>query len=345
MISFLITIDFKGFINDIKWSNPPYLVTTLDESIYTLLSKSDKTRLQEFLENKFDNHSSIQVLSNVSLTQENEKFRLFILPIEDLFMICGIDEEYLANSFCSIDDSIDIVSRFMDVAKDCTGKDNFNTARSARYQFEKIQHLNNELINTKRLLEKANVKLNELNEDLNNKLVKDSLTGLLSRYQYRREIENLISQSPKAKGIFAFIDIDGFKKINDTYGHGFGDLYLIEFAKRLKKVKCENSLVMRIAGDEFGIYVHDVKMDTDQMSKNIWERLRDEIVSPSLNIDGNDLSITISAGMAVYNEDTEEIYELIEFADFAMYVAKRAGKNNYHKFQMSEYEKSTEYKG
>lgn len=91
-------------------------------------------------------------------------------------------------------------------------------------QFGKIQTLNNELINTRRLLEKANAQLNTLNETLNNRLVKDALTGLVSRYQYRAEMEFFIAKNPGKPGVFTFMDItlDNFKGVNDNYGHGAG---------------------------------------------------------------------------------------------------------------------------
>ncbi|MFA6783922.1 MAG: diguanylate cyclase, partial [Sphaerochaeta sp.] len=123
--------------------------------------------------------------------------------------------------------------------------------------FEQIQLLNNELVNAQRKLQKANIQLKHLNEELNNRLVKDPLTSLVRCYQYRSEIDRTISLQPKMLGLFAFIDIDDFKHINDTLGHAAGDQYLMEFARRLQSLDFGMATIcMRIAGDEFGLYLH-----------------------------------------------------------------------------------------
>jgi PleD family two-component response regulator len=114
-----------------------------------------------------------------------------------------------------------------------------------REQFVKIQKLNSDLVNTQRQLKKANSALNRLNQDLNNRLVRDALTGLVSRYQYRQEIELAISRAPEKRGIFTFVDLDDFKRINDTYGHAAGDRYLKEFADRLGRLPFDSLICMR----------------------------------------------------------------------------------------------------
>lgn len=118
---------------------------------------------------------------------------------------------------------------------------------SARYRFEEIQKLNSEMINVRRKLEKANIEKDMANKELQGRLIKDALTGLIGRYQYWGEIDLVIKRNPGKYGVCSFIDIDNFKSINDIYGHAAGDAYLIEFARRLNEINIPNTLKIRIS--------------------------------------------------------------------------------------------------
>ncbi len=201
---------------------------------------------------------------------------------------------------------------------------------------ERMQKLNNELINKTREIEKMNKKLNHLNAILNNRLVKDPLTGLVSRYQYRDEMLIAIKKMKSSFGYFCFIDIDNFKSVNDTYGHDTGDRYLQEFANRLASLPIENCIKMRIAGDEFALFISDVKAIDKSALQAIWEIIRSSVIYP-IKIDQVSLNLSISLGIAVYGKDTDDIHLLIDYADFAMYQAKRQGKNQMGIFNKSEY--------
>ena len=205
---------------------------------------------------------------------------------------------------------------------------------------EEIQKLNNELINTKRQLQKANMKLNTKNKVLEGRLVKDALTGLISRYQYWTEIEKLIEKHKNKQGIFVFMDLDGFKNINDTYGHSTGDVFLTEFANRLKKIDIENSIKIRIAGDEFALFTQGYEKVTKETTDEIWNKINKEITEYPIEINGVEIPVSISCGMAVYGKDTEDINKLIEYGDFAMYKAKNSGKGTYSLFDIEEYKEN-----
>ncbi|NCB40999.1 MAG: GGDEF domain-containing protein [Clostridia bacterium] len=176
-----------------------------------------------------------------------------------------------------------------------------------------------------------------MNNVLHNRLVKDALTGLVSRYQYSEEMKIKISQNPNMYGVFTFIDIDDFKSVNDIYGHGVGDAYLIGFANRLMALPVENMIHMRIGGDEFGLFSYGLSEVDSVYVNSLWETIKRTVLSKPLEIDGKQMKISISAGMAVYGKDTENIYELIDFADAAMYHAKKSGKD-----QMRLFIKSTD---
>ena len=182
--------------------------------------------------------------------------------------------------------------------------------------------------------------LNRVNRDLDNRLVRDALTGLVSRYQYRQEIELAISLAPEKRGIFTFVDLDDFKRINDTYGHAAGDRYLKEFADRLGRLPFENIICMRIAGDEFGFYIHGYDTVEKADIRAIWDRMKELVLKRPVQLGDVQEKVFCSAGMAVYGRDTENVYELIEYADFAMYEAKKSGKNSFSEFDPERYRKA-----
>jgi diguanylate cyclase (GGDEF)-like protein len=122
------------------------------------------------------------------------------------------------------------------------------------------------------------------------------------------------------------IDIDNFKKINDTYGHMAGDRVLIEVASRLKSVMREYDTVSRIGGDEFVILA--VEIETREQVEIMASRLLEFATVPI--IDKNSIiHPTISIGIAMYPEDGRTPDNLIKAADTALYISKESGKNSY----------------
>ena len=273
---------------------------------------------------------------NLELRSPKRQISVCFLASEKSILVHGIDVMELGIE-SSMPALKKMIYNFMKVLHMYDGKVITDNERIMRFQFEQIQKLNNDLLNTQRQLQKANAQLKRANEVLNNRLVKDALTGRLSRYQYREEIDMLIKTSPDKKGIFTFIDIDDFKSINDNYGHNVGDIYLKIFAKRLSKLNFENAIFMRISGDEFGVYIHGYDEVNDDYIKKVWEEIEDKILSSQFEIQDNKHFIYCSAGMAVYPNDTDSVFELIEYADFAMYKAKKSGKNSYRRFNKSDY--------
>ncbi len=202
--------------------------------------------------------------------------------------------------------------------------------------YNSIQKLNNDLLNKTRETEKLNSQLNRVNSILNSRLVKDPLTGLISRYQYSDEIDLAIKKNPNAYGIFCFIDIDKFKDVNDEYGHSIGDLYLVEFAKRLKSLNYPNSIKMRIAGDEFGLYIPNIH-DVDELTiKQVAINIHDSLCFP-IEISNLKLNLNFSLGISIYNKDTSDVHLLIDYADFAMYRTKKNPETFYEIFCLEEY--------
>lgn len=336
--TFLIVVDKNLNINLTFWYEPAYLISPYQTSLKDLIDERDWDKLEKRIRQAFMKEEILSCEESYRLSTGDSEISLCMLKMHDQVLIHGV-ERILFSSGPSCEVMRHHIHRFMNVIKD-SQSEVFLTSdndRMVREQFEEIQSLNSNLLNMQRQVQKANIMMNQLNIDLTNRLVKDSLTGLVSRYQYREEIELLISEKPSHYGIFAFIDLDDFKSVNDTYGHRAGDVFLKEFADRLVKLPFENMICMRIAGDEFGVYIHGYdSVSLEDMSK-IWSQMKDTVLNRPIKISGEDLPLSFSVGMSVYNKDTTEIYDLIEHADFAMYEAKNAGKNGFNFFNAEHY--------
>ena len=123
-----------------------------------------------------------------------------------------------------------------------------------------------------------------------------------------------------------YLDLDGFKQINDTLGHGAGDILLKMVAARLVETVREEDTVARLGGDEFMLSLWHVS-GTDYAATVALRVI--EAVSKPYGIEGNSVSITTSAGVAIYPVHGEDADTLMKSADLALYEAKHAGKNTF----------------
>ena len=336
LTGFLLECDKNGKILNVYWNEPTYIVSPYQKRLTDLFSEDVKQDLEAMIVKSKDVSEMLYCSKNLELRSPKRQISVCFLASEKSILVHGIDVMELGIE-SSMPALKKMIYNFMKVLHMYDGKVITDNERIMRFQFEQIQKLNNDLLNTQRQLQKANAQLKRANEVLNNRLVKDALTGLVSRYQYREEIDMLIKTSPDKKGIFTFIDIDDFKRINDNFGHKVGDIYLKIFANRLSKLNFDNAIFMRISGDEFGVYIHGYEEVNDDYIKKVWEEIEDKIPSSQFEIQDNKHFIYCSAGMAVYPNDTDSVFELIEYADFAMYKAKKSGKNSYRRFNKSDY--------
>ena len=166
----------------------------------------------------------------------------------------------------------------------------------------------------------------------------DMLTKLPNRFMFNEVIvrEILHVKRENKKLALLFLDFDGFKNVNDFYGHDMGDELLIKSAKRLKNAIRESDYIFRFGGDEF-VFLSSGFNDENDIVK-IAEKLKNTFSEPFL-IKGYLLKIGISIGIAVYPDDAQTSEELLRNADIAMYKAKEAGKNRYVFFEEKMYEK------
>ena len=156
----------------------------------------------------------------------------------------------------------------------------------------------------------------------------DGLTGLPNRSLAHDRIEVSLAHVKRGGTRLAvlFLDLDNFKNVNDSLGHEWGDKLLLQVANRLVSQVREEDTVARLGGDEFLILVAAVA--TDEVVVDLAKRLLHSFASP-FNVDGNDLFVTASIGVAFYPEDGATAGVLTKHADIAMYQAKANGKNRY----------------
>jgi diguanylate cyclase (GGDEF)-like protein len=174
----------------------------------------------------------------------------------------------------------------------------------------------------------------------------DVLTNLPNRYLFIDRLKHAILYAERKKMLMAilFIDLDNFKRINDTLGHTLGDHLLQHAADRL--IKClrktdsiarlpkdeSGSVVARMGGDEFTLILEDIR-DTKEISQ-VAKRIMNILAEP-FTIDAQEIFTTASIGIAVYPFDGDDIDILMKHADVAMYQAKRQGRNNYQFYSHS----------
>lgn len=155
----------------------------------------------------------------------------------------------------------------------------------------------------------------------------DFLTQLPNRRLFEERLNHAIESANFNKGLIAvmYLDLDGFKQINDTFGHDLGDLLLKEVASRLTACIGNKDTVARLAGDEFTILLPETTIDN---AKHVAERIIGTL-SNKVSVQNVVISITPSIGIAFCDDFNMEVRNLLKYADGAMYRAKQNGKNNY----------------
>ncbi|ANU15520.1 diguanylate cyclase/phosphodiesterase (GGDEF & EAL domains) with PAS/PAC sensor(s) [Planococcus halocryophilus Or1] len=187
-------------------------------------------------------------------------------------------------------------------------------------------------------IEQRTVEVTSKNEQLEKVIQKmeelayyDVLSGLPNRRLFLEKLEDFIRDAKQQSEKFAvvFIDLDRFKNVNDSFGHEFGDLLLQGFSEKIKENLRSDDVISRQGGDEFTIILNNI-YDEHDISPLI-HRLQTALAKPII-INGQELHISMSIGIAVYPKDGETTGELLKHADSAMYSAKAKGKNNFQFF-------------
>ncbi len=197
-------------------------------------------------------------------------------------------------SLYSVKDENNVTTHFVGIFNDITGR------KAAENQLKKLAHY-------------------------------DTLTGLPNRSQFTERLKWTIEVSHRdnQQAALMFLDLDRFKLVNDTLGHQAGDQLLIEFAKRMITNVREVDTVSRLAGDEFTIILNNIK--SPEEAGHISRKILDSLKNP-IQLQGRDIFVSTSIGIALYPNDGTTANQLIKNADSAMYHAKERGRNNFQFF-------------
>lgn len=168
--------------------------------------------------------------------------------------------------------------------------------------------------------------LAQAHEQLNKIAITDGLTNLANRRTFQHAFDVMLNRAQRRSGHLCLIlcDIDYFKRINDTYGHPFGDLVLKIIADTLAETVRKVDLVARYGGEEFAIILED---SDENGGREMAERIRKKVEALSLHKDNNTVTMTISSGLAAFPEDGDKKSQLIDHSDQALYHAKASGRN------------------
>ncbi|MET0333373.1 MAG: EAL domain-containing protein [Rhizobacter sp.] len=184
-------------------------------------------------------------------------------------------------------------------------------------------------------LQQANSELQSANDELQRRAFQDPLTQLPNRLLFEDRLNHALARSTRDGGssrhrlAVLFVDLDGFKPINDSLGHAIGDQVLCAIANRLQAACRERDTVARVGGDEFVLLIEDLVDDADApaLATRVVEAIREPILHGTQS-----LQLSSSVGIAVY-PDHGPADRLMAHADAAMYAAKRAGGNTYALFE------------
>ena len=171
----------------------------------------------------------------------------------------------------------------------------------------------------------------EYEEKIRYQAFHDALTGLPNRLLFQDHLEKALSLAKRTHKSLAtfFLDIDGFKKVNDTLGHDVGDFLLQAVAQRLLSLVRSSDTVARMGGDEFTIILSEIEHPEDAalLANKVLEAIRQPFF-----LNEETIHVTTSIGISLYPLNGQDIQTLMKQADIAMYVTKNSGKNNFHFF-------------
>lgn len=177
--------------------------------------------------------------------------------------------------------------------------------------------------------------LNQIIDKIENFLLFDSLTKVYNRYGFELLVNKILKKIDS--GVIFFMDLDGFKYINESFGHNIGDIALKIVSERLRSI-CEKNplgikiILGRIGGDEFALFFSSKLDYKNYLDIQIFAMKVIEIISEKIKINEMDLNLGISIGIAIYPKDGKSLNELLTNSDLAMYHSKYTSKNTFHFF-------------
>jgi diguanylate cyclase (GGDEF)-like protein len=168
-----------------------------------------------------------------------------------------------------------------------------------------------------------------LEDQLVHEAFHDSLTALANRALFTDRVEHALKRRSRDTGGIAvlFLDLDGFKEVNDSLGHAAGDQLLMQVAVRLRSCVWAGDTVARVGGDEFAVLIEGLDDKAEAVAARITETLREPFV-----VEGQELHVRASVGIAVRDPDVESADQLLRNADLAMYRAKATGEGSFERY-------------
>ncbi|MCI0654646.1 MAG: EAL domain-containing protein [Methylococcaceae bacterium] len=181
-----------------------------------------------------------------------------------------------------------------------------------------------------------------LTEQLNYQATHDPLTGLINRHEFERRANRLISslRQDKTEHALCFLDLDQFKVVNDTCGHGAGDEMLRQLARLLLTIVRKHDTLARLGGDEFGILMEQCSLD---QAHRVAELLQKAIQEYQFNWEGRNFRVGVSIGLVAIAGGMNNFTELLKQADAACYMAKDRGRNRIHVYHPEDIELATRH--
>jgi diguanylate cyclase (GGDEF)-like protein/PAS domain S-box-containing protein len=171
----------------------------------------------------------------------------------------------------------------------------------------------------------------QLEDQLSHQAFHDSLTSLANRALFKDRVEHALARTKRQTPSVAvlFLDLDGFKEVNDSLGHAAGDRLLIQVGQRLGACVRPSDTVARFGGDEFAVLIEDASDDVELAT--LAERILEELRQPFF-VHDRELHVSGSMGIARMESDVESVDQLLRNADLAMYRAKAAGPGRYERY-------------
>lgn len=294
-------IFFKFIFNE---SGLPIII--IDKDLNVLYKSNGCENLIELIEEK--NLMDIVVKDypyklNLPETRESEKFRI---------PIYGMDKSVVEMTGIIINTGDLYVLIFKKILE------------SANKVIEKISAMNDEMVDLSRELNKKNIELERTKKKIEQIMKTDPLTGLLNRRDMYIFLNEEIEKWKKFGYPFTLMmmDLDHFKKINDSYGHDKGDIVLLSFSKLIKENIRKKDKAFRFGGEEFLVVLSETDLES---GKQIAERIRQK-QSEYTNSEIPEIP-TVSIGLTTFMQESDNMKKILKRVDEALYLAKRNGRN------------------
>ena len=210
-------------------------------------------------------------------------------------------------------------------------KEEFNEINEKLNGFKNYLHISKPALETKILL-----------EELKTQSLKDRLTGAYNRRYLDDFVQKQIPQALRANipyGVL-MVDIDYFKMVNDKYGHDAGDMIIKELIKTIDEIIRDSDIIVRFGGEEFLVLLYNCDKEN---AYKIAEKIRIAFKSRTFNYGGEKFNKTISIGVSSFLVDSKQFWQVVKYADIALYEAKNSGRNKVVVFDEKKFDKLEDY--